>query len=234
MCSVIFEPCGERSKKRCATAARSGSSSHASMRPPSGSAAAIESAEWPLNVPISSTRCGCAAPDEQLEEPPRDRAGQHLRRCRARRAVASESSASSASCGVVKRSAYSSMRGSTMSTSALDPRAADDRVRAVVVAHPRLALAVVVGRPDDQRRVAAADASRARCPRARRRARRARTGSPPTRARSSSRRCGRAGRAGRAASPCRRPSPTLLTCSKSPPPTESLKSVSPEKIAPRR
>ena len=29
------------------------------MRPPSGSAAAIASAEWPLKVPISSTRCGC-------------------------------------------------------------------------------------------------------------------------------------------------------------------------------
>src|SRR5919204_5972066 len=39
-------------------------------------------------------------------------------------------------------------------------RAADNRVAAVVgEPHPRLALAVVVGRPDDERRVAAADAA---------------------------------------------------------------------------
>src|SRR5919204_3974393 len=41
----------------------------------------------------------------------------------------------------------------------LDARAADDRVPAVVEAHPDLALAVVVGRPDDERRVATADAA---------------------------------------------------------------------------
>ena len=54
-----------------------GSSSQVSMRPPSGSAPAIASAEWPLKVPISSTRCGRPEPDEQLEHAPGDRAGQH-------------------------------------------------------------------------------------------------------------------------------------------------------------
>src|SRR6266566_7622853 len=44
-----------------------------------------------------------------------------------------------------------------MSAIALDGRAADDRVLAVLVAHPGLALAVVVGAPDDERRRAAAD-----------------------------------------------------------------------------
>src|SRR4051812_7405682 len=44
-----------------------------------------------------------------------------------------------------------------MSAIALDRRAADDRVLAVLVAHPGLALAVVVGAPDDERRRAAAD-----------------------------------------------------------------------------
>src|SRR5947207_13122525 len=38
---------------------------------------------------------------------------------------------------------------------ALDRRAADDRVLAVVVANPRLPVAVVVGAPHDERRVAA-------------------------------------------------------------------------------
>src|SRR5919202_6531953 len=41
----------------------------------------------------------------------------------------------------------------------LDAGAADDGVAAVVEAHPRLAPAVVVGRPDDEDRVAAADAA---------------------------------------------------------------------------
>src|SRR5262249_30708612 len=50
------------------------------------------------------------------------------------------------------------MPGAKMSSGiALDRRAADDGVLAVLEADPRLALAVVVGAPDDQRRVAAAD-----------------------------------------------------------------------------
>src|SRR5205085_4270319 len=42
---------------------------------------------------------------------------------------------------------------------ALDARAADDDVAAVGEPHPRLAAAVVVGRPDDQRRLLPADAT---------------------------------------------------------------------------
>src|SRR5262249_4937393 len=41
---------------------------------------------------------------------------------------------------------------------AFDARAADDGVAPVVEAHPRLAVPVVVGRPDDQRRIAPPDA----------------------------------------------------------------------------
>jgi len=50
------------------------------MRPPSGSAAAIESAECPLNVPILEHPLRPPEPDERLEEPSRDRAGEHLGR----------------------------------------------------------------------------------------------------------------------------------------------------------
>src|SRR5205823_2111694 len=42
-------------------------------------------------------------------------------------------------------------------STAFNPRAADDRVAAVGEADPRLALAVVVRRPDDEGRVLAAD-----------------------------------------------------------------------------
>src|SRR6266566_6360527 len=38
-------------------------------------------------------------------------------------------------------------------SAAVDVRAADDRLRTVVEAHPGLPLAVVVGRPDEKRRV---------------------------------------------------------------------------------
>jgi peptidoglycan/xylan/chitin deacetylase (PgdA/CDA1 family) len=44
-----------------------------------------------------------------------------------------------------------------VTSAARDARAADDRGGAVGEANPGLALAVVVGRPDDQRRLAAAD-----------------------------------------------------------------------------
>src|SRR5690349_14960997 len=44
------------------------------------------------------------------------------------------------------------------SSAAFDARAADDRLVPVVEPHPGLAVAVVVRRPDEQRRVAASDA----------------------------------------------------------------------------
>ena len=59
---------------------------------------------------------------------------------------------------------------------ALDPRAADDRLAPVCEADERLALAVVVGRPDDERRLLAGDRAGLVEPRRRRRARSATNG----------------------------------------------------------
>ena len=108
---MIFDPCGERSKYRWANAARSGSISHASMRPPSGSAAAMASAECPLNVPISRMRCGC--PNHTSSSRNRPATGP-VSICGVPRtsAVSADSSARSSSCGDVMRSEYWSMRGS--------------------------------------------------------------------------------------------------------------------------
>src|SRR3954471_12023526 len=112
---VIFEPWAERSKYRCANAARSGSSSHASIRPPSGSAAAIASAEWPLNVPISSTRCG--RPNQTSSSRNRPATGPvSICVMPSSVAVSADSSASRSSCGEESSSTYRSMRGSTTST----------------------------------------------------------------------------------------------------------------------
>ena len=54
---------------RRANSAWTGESSQVVMVPPAGSPAAIERAEYPPKVPISSTDLGPQAKVEQLEEP---------------------------------------------------------------------------------------------------------------------------------------------------------------------
>ena len=101
----------------------------ASMRPSSGSAAAIESAEWPLKVPISSTRRG--RPNQTSSSSSRPAIGPvsmsgepsvRFARRRARRAAGRRASCSGRLVGD---------RGSTMSmpdTFACDPRLASQRL----------------------------------------------------------------------------------------------------------
>ena len=81
------------------------------------------------------------------------------------------------------------------------PRSTDDRVASVREAHPALAAAVVVRRPDDERRLGAADVDSAPRLPGRLRARRGRTGCSPTPSRSSSPRCARGRPSCRAAAP---------------------------------
>src|ERR1700751_4749199 len=84
------------------------------MRPPSGSAAALARAEWPLNVPTPSTRSG--RPNHTSSSRNRPATGP-VSICGEPRvpSVSADSSARSSSCGEVIRSAYSSMRGSITS-----------------------------------------------------------------------------------------------------------------------